>query len=527
MLSFFKEKFNTLKQKPILIFSIGCFALLVFSFFTVYFLRVIYEPFWMNQINHSIILFIVLFILSLILYSIFKLYKLHQNLALALIIFLLSSLFALTTPINQAPDEDTHYLRAAAMASGQFGFDENHEYSKDINALMLAFPTAYNNGYPAKEHSIISQRYELYFNQLEDENYTPKNHSIIIFQVLPYIPQTIGVFLSNILGMNAMFGYYLARIFNAAFFSICAYFAFKFSHKFKLIIFSLMAIPVSLYIIGSNNTDAFLLGLFYLLVSCILSEKFDTKKFIIFTITLSILVMSKASYIVLLPLLFAVKKDNLHISLKNKKICIIKALIIAFLSVFIFYYGMGLYVNLFSNYGEIPRTMNGTDPLAQLMFIISNPIRYICVFIDSMFDNAFFIFDAGLLGALDVNLGFINLITPILILVNIVKQSYVFNKNDFTVTVHLFIMAILTYAVSATGLYLSWAPVTLPAIIGLQMRYFIPAFIGFSFSLGYYFSSFTKSNTKTTDFSCIISMVILNILAIFSQLAVYYIPMIK
>ncbi len=527
MLSFFKEKFNNLKQKPILIFSIGCFALLVFSFFTVYFLRVIYEPFWMHQINHSIILFLILFILCLIIFFIFKIYKQKQNLALSLIIFLLAGLFAVSTPVNQAPDENTHYLRAAAMADGQFGFDENHEYSKDINTLMAAFPLAYNNGYPAKDNSIISQRYELYFNQLEDEFYTPENYSIIIFQVVPYIPQTIGIFISNILGMNAIFGYYLARIFNAAFFSLCAYFTFKFSHKFKLIIFSLMAIPISLYIVGSNNSDAFLLGLFYVCVSCILSEEFDNKKFIIFTVTLAILVMSKASYIVLLPLLFAVKKENLNLNFKNKKIRIIKAGIISLFAVIVFYYGMGLYVSLFSNYSEIPRTINGTDPLAQLIFIISNPFRYLAVFIDSMFDNNFFIFSAGILGAIDVNLVFINLITPILILINIIKQSYVFKKADLSLTIHLFIMAVLTYIVCATGLYLSWAPVTLPAIIGLQMRYFIPAFIGFSFSIGYYFSLFTKANTKTTDFSCIISMIILNILAISSQLAVYYIPMIK
>ncbi len=525
MLSFLKEKFNNIKNKPILIFSIGCFLLLLFSFFTVYFLRVMYEPFWMNQITHSFLLFIILAIISIKLFFIYRLYKKHQNLALSLVIFLLASLFALTSPINQAPDEDTHYLRAVAMADGQFGFDEKHEYSRDVNILMEVFPTAYNNGYPSKENSIISQRYELYYDLLEDENYTFENRGIIIFQVVPYIPQAIGVFIGNIFGLNAIFGYYLARIFNALFFSICAYFAFKYSHKFKIIIFSLMCIPVSLYIVGSNNTDAMLLGLFYLAISCILSQKFDNKKFVIFAVSLGILVMSKANYLVLLPLLFTVNKDNLNITFKNKKLKISHLFIISAVVSLIFYQGMAEYVTLFSNYGEIPRTMNGTDRTAQLLFIISNPLRYLAVFIDSMFDNYFFIFSSGVLGAVDVNLVVINLITPILILINIFKQSYVFKRSDFSLTVNLFIMALLTYAVSATGLYISWAPVTLPAIIGLQMRYFIPAFIGFSFAGGYYFSKFTSLNTKTTDFSCTISMVALNILAIFSQLAVYYIPM--
>ncbi len=527
MLSFFKEKLNNIKNRPILAFSIGCFALLAISFFIIYYLRVMYEPFWINQINHSIILFIVLLILFSSLFYILKFYKKHQNLALSLIIFLLASLFALTTPINQAPDENTHFLRAVSMADGQFGFDENHQYSKEVNTLMEVFPLAYNNGYPAKENSIISDRYELYSLQVSDENYTPDNYSIIIFQVIPYIPSAIGIFIAGLFTSNAMILYYVARIFNVIFFSICAYFTFKFSNRFKIILFSLMLIPVSLYIIGSNNSDSVFLALFYLSISCLLAKEFDNKKLIIFAVSLGILVMSKLSYIVLLPLLFILKKDNITVSFKNKKLNIFHISLFILGISLIFYQGMGLYVSLFSNYGEIPRTINGTDPTLQLLFIISNPLRYLSVFIDSMFDNAFFLFGGGLLGALDVNLVIINLFTPILILINTVKQSYIFKKSDFNLVFWFFIVSILTYIVSATGLYLSWAPVTLPAIIGLQMRYFIPAFVGFSFAGGYYFSKFFNSNTKTTDFSCIITMVSLNILAIFSQLAVYYIPMIK
>jgi len=78
--------------------------------------------------------------------------------------------------------------------------------------------------------------------------------------------------------------------------------------------------------------------------------------------------------------------------------------------------------------------------------------------------------------------------------------------------------------VAMTGLYLSWTPVTLPQIIGLQMRYVYPAFMGFAMALGQYFSTRADKNVKNTDFSCITTGYVFSLFAVVLMLIVYYLP---
>ena len=49
-----KEIFDTVRQKPMLVYGIGCLLLAVFSFFFTYYLRVIYSPAWLGQINGTV-----------------------------------------------------------------------------------------------------------------------------------------------------------------------------------------------------------------------------------------------------------------------------------------------------------------------------------------------------------------------------------------------------------------------------------------------------------------------------------------
>ena len=256
----------------------------------------------------------------------------------------------------------------------------------------------------------------------------------------------------------------------------------------------------------------------------VLSQDFDGRKGIIFAVCFAILTTCKMSYVVFLPLVFCIPKEKWQVEFRNKKINRIIYLAFAVLVFFLFYQGMGLYVSAFSNYGEIPRTMADSNPMAQLIFVLKNPLRYAAVFVDTLKNNAFFLFSGGSLGWLDVNLPLINYLTPIIVLLCCVKQADVFEKSDIGKTAMFFICGILTYAVALTGLYLSWTPVTLPQIIGLQMRYVYPAFMGFCMVIGQYFSTRTAKNVKNTATSCVRTNYIFSILAVVLMLIVYYLP---
>lgn len=73
---------------------------------------------------------------------------LKQNLALktAVLVFLAGLCFVFANPPMQAPDETMHFLRAYAVGSGQFLFDEKQQFPNDVNLLVRDFPGAYING---------------------------------------------------------------------------------------------------------------------------------------------------------------------------------------------------------------------------------------------------------------------------------------------------------------------------------------------------------------------------------------------
>ena len=518
-----KEIFDTVRQKPMLVYGIGCLLLTVLSFFFTYYLRVIYSPAWLGQINGTLYIsagFVVLWT-AFVVAAKFK--DKNQPLFMALLLFVLGMVFVFATPPNQVPDEQTHYLRSYAMAQGQLGFDEKHQYPDDVNLFIKHFPIAHNNGYPAKVGNTAYNRFMEYFAALES-GAVAENQGIIIFQVIPYVPGAIGIFAARLAGMGALGAHYACRIANLAFFCLCCYRALKFAGKFSVLMFTLMSLPLMVFMAASCNSDSFLFGLMFLMFSAVLAQDFDSVKAVVFALCLAILTTCKRTYIVFFLLVLCVPREKWQVKLKDKNISRLVYIAFALVVLVLFYKGTEIYVQLFSNYGEIPRTMSDTDPAAQLMFILRNPLRYVAVFVDTLKNNAFFLFSGGLLGWIDVNLPLINYLTPVVVLFACFKQAAVFEKTDMGKTMAFFVCSILTYGVAMTGLYLSWTPVTLPQIIGLQMRYMYPAFMGFAMVLGQYFSTKVDKTVKKSDYSCICTGYVFTIVAAVLMLIVYYLP---
>ncbi len=518
-----KTQWNKFSKKPVLLYGMGCLLLFGLAFFFTYYLRVIYSPKWLGQVNGTVGIFAFLWLMFTAFFAAARIRGKNPAAFMALALLALGVMWTFATPPNQIPDEHTHYLRSYQMARGQWGFDEKHIFPDDVNSFVKHFPVAHNNGYPAKVGNTVYNRFVEYFDAIEAGEKAP-NQGIIIFQVIPYISGAIGIFIAKLLGFGALGTFYAHRLANVAFFALVCYFALKMAPRFRVIMFTLMALPLMGFVASSANSDSFLFALMFLMFATILAEDFDSKKAVIFSLCFAVLCTCKISYIVFLPLIFCVKKEDWQVKYKDKNISRLVYLAFAVAVFFIVYQGMGLYVAAFSNYGEIPRTMADTDPMAQLIFILKNPLRYRAVFADTLKNNSFFLFSGGMLGWLDVNLPLVNYLTPPVVVFACIKQADKFRKSDLNKTVMFFICGILTYAVAMTGLYLSWTPVTLPQIIGLQMRYVYPAFMGFAMAMGQYFSTRTKQNVKNTEFSCVTTSYIFSIFAAVLMLIVYYLP---
>lgn len=484
----FKKICDSIKQKPVLLGGIGCLLLFCLAFLVIYFVRVVYEPQWIGQINGTLVLFAILAALTAVAVAANRLCKSNTALLMAVIIFISGTAFALITPPNQVPDEPSHYMRSYAMGMGDFHFDENQQWPNDVHLLMEAFPVAYRNGYPAENGNSILDRFEIYFDSME-KGKTGEETGIIIFQIIPYLPQALGIFLGRLFGADALICYYLARLANLAFYTLCCYFALSWAKRFRMMLFAIMAMPLTLFIAASCNNDSMLFGLMFVLFSTVLCDKFGRKEAAVFALAFAVLCTSKASYIVFIFLaILMVGKDKWNLKIKKWQYMLIVGGV--FLVV---YQGMGMLVGLLSNYGEIPRTMEDSNPSAQLMFILSNPLRYFVVFLDTLRNNSFFLSTGGLFGWIDVDIRLISFATPIMLLWATAKNAPLLRKDDLSKTVIFFITTLLTYAVVLTGMYLSWTPVTLPQVIGIQMRYVLPGIFGILMVAGYWLKGYMKA----------------------------------
>ena len=483
-----KKIYDSVKQKPVLLGGIGCLLLFVLAFFAVYFARVVYEPQWLGQIDGTIGLFVILCFITAVAIAANKFCKNNTALLMTAIIFISGTAFALITPPNQVPDEPSHYMRSYAMGMGDFHFDEGQEWPNDVYLLMEAFPVAYRNGYPAENGNSILDRFDIYFDSVESGKAGEKV-GIIIFQIIPYLPQALGVFIGRIFGADALICYYLARLVNLAFYSFCCYVALSWAKRFRMMLFAIMALPLTLFIAASCNNDSMLFGLMFIVFSTVLCDKFSKKQAIAFAAAFAVLCTSKASYIVFILLaLLMLGRDKWN--LKMKKWQYLAIVLAAFLVV---YQGMGMLVGLLSNYGEIPRTMEDSNPSAQLMFILSNPLRYFVVFLDTLRNNYFFLSTGGLLVWIDVDIKLVSFATPVMLLWAGAKNAPLLEKKDLSKTVVFFITTLLTYAVVLTGMYLTWTPVTLPQVIGIQMRYVLPGIFGILLVVAYWLRGYMKA----------------------------------
>ena len=130
------------------------------------------------------------------------------------------------------------------------------------------------------------------------------------------------------------------------------------------------------------------------------------------------------------------------------------------------------------NYGTIGR-MGGEDvnQLEQLLFILKNPLRYLAVLLGTLYENDFFVGQLGLFGWKDLPIPLLNLLGPALLLVAAVLSA----GRGQTITRRRVVPLAAFAAVYAVGMmtamYITYTPVTMVRIVGLQARYFLPVFL--------------------------------------------------
>ena len=419
----------------------------------------------------------------------------------AVCILLCGILFAFANPPLQTPDESEHYLRTYAISTGHFDFDADRGYPEDVSRLMQAFPGAWVNahtsagigidpdteeeqpyntaGYALKQYGkdgavqSIADSFRQYLAG-ESSDADPVTEPVS-FLILPFLPGALGMAVARLFGLGALGCLYAGRLGNLVAYTLLCWLGLRSAQKARPAFLCLMLLPMSLYMGASLSYDATLLACYYLMLALLTRPKWTTRTAALYAVACTFANGTKP-YLnllwVVLPLLLTKKEWKAKGGrLAWAGICAAGSLA---LTLFVEQYG----VLMRHNYGTIARqggaAVNGGE---QLAFILSNPLRYLAVLLGTLYENDGFLGQLGLFGWKDMPIAFLSLTGPLVLLAAALLCT---PHTDFLGRRRLGGLGVFAalYGIGAmTAMYITYTPVGMVRIVGLQTRYFLPLWL--------------------------------------------------
>jgi uncharacterized membrane protein len=349
------------------------------------------------------------------------------------IIFVIISLifgtaFALITPMFQVPDEPTHYLKVINLVGGQIFSGQSKVF------IDLYSPVAY---------------------------------------VVPAGVLYIGKMLNG--SVKTLF--YFGRLSNLFFYIIILYLAIKLTPVMKWVFLLLGLMPMSIYEAASFSSDGFNIAISFLLIAFIFKLALDDNiikihrnQILLLILLGALLALSKQVYVLILFLFFMIPLHKYQ-SRKNQVINFAGIFIISIIILMIWrLLAAGIYVPI----------SNQISVLGQLSFIISNPLSYLGIFLNTILQNLTYYLTTfvGSFGWIDNGLD-----TP---LPNILVYLYIIalifaaltDNVDININLNQKVVSVFTYLITFASIftleYLMWTVVANKSIDGVFGRYFIP-----------------------------------------------------
>lgn len=442
----------------------------------------------------------------------------------ALCILVCGALFVFADPPMQPPDEQSHYLRAYAVSMGRFDFDAARGYPESVDRLLAAFPGAWVNGHtsvgvrPAGEESgeeapaaqqetappvqaqggvyAAAPGYEIYdssgcalkqygedgavtgvadgFAQYFSGAEAAPVTEPLIRSVLQYLPAALLMALARLAGFQALGCLYAGRLANLCVYTLLCWLALKNCKRYQPVFLAVMLLPMSLYMAGSLNYDAILLGCYYFAASYYCRDEITDRSLLGYMLVFWLMNLIKP-WINLLWLALPLVLPGAAWKAKLKKwqlavVCVLPALALTQL---VEWYG-----NFFvQNYGEVGRMLPGVDQIPQLKFVLANPLRYLAVLAGTLYENNFFLGQLGVFGALDLSIPLLNLLSPCMLLFGAALSVHERSRLRALPAAGLGGLAVVYTAGVMTALYITYTPVGMVRILGLQARYLLPVFL--------------------------------------------------
>ncbi|MEG2660707.1 MAG: DUF2142 domain-containing protein [Oscillospiraceae bacterium] len=442
------------------------------------------------------------------------------DLRAVLCIVIAGLVFAFATPPFQVPDENLHYLRAYAMSEGRFNFDYERTYPDDVDALMQHFASAWgkdHNYYPIKDDAYIGDSFTAYKSAVEQGTPFSDTREPNLFMVLPYIHTAAAMLLARLVGFGALGILYAGRIANLLVYGAICYFALKNCRRYKPVFAAVMLLPLSLFLGASLNYDSLMLCLSFYAASYYCKDEITDKDMLWFFAAFAVLCAVKGNNILWLALPLILPKSAWKCRIKKWQAAAV-ALGCALALMFAF----NVYAAVFShNYPPPVRMLDGVNQMEQLRFVLSYPLRFCAITLGSLYENVLFFFKMGEFGMLDINIPLVSAGSAAVLLLSAAFSAHAKSTLSGKSALGLFALAMAYIASVLAAMYITYTPVGMARIIGLQARYFIPAFLLLLVLLSALLSRILEPADKSQKTACLYGLWISGGFAVLSGILLF------
>lgn len=458
------------------------------------------------------------FILFYVLYRFYQkdgnVYNIHRYFVLVGLLIGVTIIVLQPATTYYSWDDQIHFLNIYEI------FDANGKWDVGEVAMIDSDPVGRDSISSIEEQVNMNE----YLNIDKTGNYMSFRSRFIPYNKIAYLPSAIGFHLCKIINLPFVVCFKVGKFMNLLAYLLIFGYAIKIATSFKRFLVVLGLIPTNLFLATQYSYDpAVVSGLtlgIILLYNVITNKesKVDFKFMILFIGSMLYGCFPKAVYAPFILLFLLIPKDKF----KNKKLCSYAKVGIIIITILM----MATFVlpTVSSTTVADPRG-GATSVTDQLKLILNNPIGYIYVLKDTMIDEFFnnFIGKKAIINFSYMKEPSDNLYYIYLLLIIIVGIIENFKGENFKKFSRLFCFVLLTGVVVLiwTALYLSFTPVGLTTINGVQARYFLPLLLPLFLCIKPK-NIYLKNFSKKYDLLVLLVPIVVLLLVIFSSILVPY-----
>lgn len=419
-----------------------------------------------SNFNFELCILLVLLMAGIFILLYFTEIELYKSCFIIILIFGLVMTF--TTPILIVCDEGEHFARSELTSQGIL----NPEYVNNGYKVTHLFDQLFNNsGGTLTTTNLVNEKI--------DSSSSFYGSCFAHNPFYAYLISAFGIFLAKLFNLGVMWAMWLGRFLNLLFYAVVCSYAVKKAPIYKIPLFIVACIPLSIYQAASFSADCFIISVSIFSIAQFIylykSSKVNVKDLSVFFICVLLISLFKFPYVLFGFFIFFINKDKFD----SKNIFLLSRIVpFILIGICLVYtsYASGLLLN------SIRRDYflaNNINPSSQFNNLLNNPLDTVLLFTSSFsfivemifdlfrFSHASWTYESSLLSIL------------FLIFFSIISIIYDEDHSSFKMKDRLFFLIIifLIYIGIIIIQYLSWAPVgygRLDMGIGVYSRYYIP-----------------------------------------------------